>query len=45
MRRTLEAAGGDVEKFDKSVQSEVKTAMRKNIGGDGLESYRSIGHF
>ena len=44
MRRTLEAAGGDVEKFDKSVQSEVKTAMRKNIGGDGLElqEYRAF---
>lgn len=32
MRATLEAAGGDVDKFDESVQSKVKTAYKKTIG-------------
>lgn len=34
MRRTLGELGGDVEKFDESVLSKVKTAYKKNIGGD-----------
>lgn len=35
MRKVLEATGGDVDKFDKSVQSKVVTAYKKNIGEDG----------
>ena len=35
MRKVLEAAGGDVDKFDKSVQSKVITNYKKNIGSDG----------
>ncbi len=33
-RRMLESLGGDVDKFDKSVESKVKTALTKNIGED-----------
>ncbi len=33
-RRMLESLGGDVDKFDKSVESKVKTALMKNIGED-----------
>lgn len=32
MRKTLEACGGDVEKFDESVISKTKTAFKKTIG-------------
>lgn len=35
MRKVLEATGGDVDKFDKSVQSKVVTAYKKNIGEGG----------
>lgn len=34
MRWTLGELGGDVEKFDESVLGKVKTAYKKNIGGD-----------
>lgn len=33
-RRMLESLGGDVDKFDESVKSKVKTALKKNIGED-----------
>lgn len=33
-RRMLESFGGDVDKFDESVKSKVKTALKKNIGED-----------
>ena len=33
-KRMLESLGGDVDKFDKSVESKVKTALTKNIGED-----------
>ena len=33
-RRMLESLGGDVDKFDKSVENKVKTALKKNIGED-----------
>lgn len=33
-RRMLDALGGDTDKFDKSVTSKVKTALKKNIGAD-----------
>ena len=33
-RRMLESLGGDVDKFDKSVENKVKTALTKNIGED-----------
>ena len=33
-RRMLESLGGDVDKFDESVKSKVKTALMKNIGED-----------
>lgn len=35
MRKVLEATGGDVDKFDKSVRSKVVTAYKKNIGEGG----------
>ena len=45
-RRILEEAGGDVEKFDKSVQSKVKTEFKKTVGnpdkaeiGEAMRNY------
>ena len=35
-RRMLESLGGDVDKFDKSVENKVKTALTKNIGEDAV---------
>ncbi len=40
MRKVLEATGGDVDKFDKSVQSKVVTAYKKNIGEGGSGAAR-----
>ncbi len=34
MRWTLDRLGGNVDKFDESILSKVKTAYKKNIGGD-----------
>ena len=40
MRKVLEATGGDVDRFDKSVQSKVVTAYKKNIGEGGSGAAR-----
>lgn len=40
MRKVLEATGGDVDKFDKSVRSKVVTAYKKNIGEGGNRAAR-----
>lgn len=40
MRKVLEATGGDVDKFDKSVQSKAVTAYKKNIGEGGSGAAR-----
>lgn len=40
MRKVLEATGGDVDKFDKSVRSKVVTAYKKNIGEGGSGAAR-----
>ena len=40
MRKVLEATGGDVDKFDKSVRSKVVTAYKKNIGEGGTGAAR-----
>ena len=37
MRQTLKEAGGDVEKFDKNVESKMKSQIRKDIGGEEPE--------
>ncbi len=39
-RRLLEDLGGDVDKFDKSVESKVKTALKKNIG-ENADPYKA----
>ena len=39
MRDMLKAAGGDVEKFDKSVISKVQTALKKSINDDVYMTY------
>lgn len=39
MRAMLKAAGGDVEKFDKSVISKVQTALKKSINDDVYMTY------
>lgn len=39
MRAMLKAAGGDVEKFDKSVMSKVQTALKKSINDDVYMTY------
>ena len=44
MRRLLKETGGDYEKFEESVLSKTKTALRKSIGGDSakIRAYKEV---